>query len=237
MSIASEIARLQSAKADLATSIANKGVTVPANATLDDYAALVDSIQQGGSSLPYDAEVEYLQGDGNAAISTVSVNGNIYIKIHLVDYFTSAFSSEWAFGGRTGSYSNMFGISINGNSNKINFNYNTRILAFDQYNTYPASCDVEINNGTFKIGTTSHTYSKESFSSTYKIWLFGLNNGGSLILNTAKIGSCYISNGTTVMDLIPVRKNGVGYFYDRITRELKGNETGSGAFIIGPDVV
>lgn len=48
MSIASEITRLQTAKSDLATSIANKGVTVPANATLDDYAALVDSIQTGG---------------------------------------------------------------------------------------------------------------------------------------------------------------------------------------------
>ena len=66
MSIVSEITRLQTAKSDLATSIANKGVTVPANATLDDYAALVDSIQTGGggSTLPYDAEVEYLESTG-----------------------------------------------------------------------------------------------------------------------------------------------------------------------------
>ena len=48
MSIASEITRLQQAKNDLASSLAAKGVTVPSSATLDDYAALVDSIPAGG---------------------------------------------------------------------------------------------------------------------------------------------------------------------------------------------
>lgn len=51
MSIASEITRLQTAKSDLATSITNKGVTVPASATLDDYSALVDSISGGGVNI------------------------------------------------------------------------------------------------------------------------------------------------------------------------------------------
>lgn len=48
MSIANELTRLQNAKTALATSIANKGVTVPAATKLDGYAALVDSIQTGG---------------------------------------------------------------------------------------------------------------------------------------------------------------------------------------------
>jgi hypothetical protein len=48
MSIASEITRLQTAKADLKTAIEGKGVTVPASAKLDAYPALVESIQQGG---------------------------------------------------------------------------------------------------------------------------------------------------------------------------------------------
>ncbi len=51
MSISTEIARLQQAKSDLATSIENKGVTVPSSATLDDYPALVDSISGGGIDL------------------------------------------------------------------------------------------------------------------------------------------------------------------------------------------
>lgn len=49
MSIASEITRLQAAKAELKTAIENKGVTVPSNTKLDGYADLVDSIQAGGS--------------------------------------------------------------------------------------------------------------------------------------------------------------------------------------------
>lgn len=48
MSIASEITRLQTAKADLKTAIEGKGVTVSASATLDAYADLVDSIETGG---------------------------------------------------------------------------------------------------------------------------------------------------------------------------------------------
>lgn len=47
MTIASEITRLQWAKADIKTSIENKGVTVPSNAKLDDYSNYVDQITQG----------------------------------------------------------------------------------------------------------------------------------------------------------------------------------------------
>ena len=51
MSIASEITRLQTAKADLKTSIENKGVAVSSSATLDEYPALVDAIPTGGGGL------------------------------------------------------------------------------------------------------------------------------------------------------------------------------------------
>lgn len=50
MSIASEITRLQAAKADLKTAIESKGVTVPSDTKLDGYADLVNSIEQGGGS-------------------------------------------------------------------------------------------------------------------------------------------------------------------------------------------
>lgn len=48
MSIATEITRLQNAKAALKSAIENKGVTVPSEDTLDDYPSLVDSIPTGG---------------------------------------------------------------------------------------------------------------------------------------------------------------------------------------------
>lgn len=52
MSIASEITRLQGAKADIKTAIEAKGVTVPSAALIDDYPGYVDAIQQGSTLVP-----------------------------------------------------------------------------------------------------------------------------------------------------------------------------------------
>ena len=43
-----------------------------------------------------------------------------------------------------------------------------------------------------------------------------------------------IRNGEKVADIIAVRKDGVGYMYDRVSGQLFGN-AGTGAFVIGPD--
>lgn len=70
MSIASEISRLQTAKADLKTAIEGKGVTVPAATTLDGYADLVDEIEQGGGGgLVYEKDVNFIDYDGTLLYS------------------------------------------------------------------------------------------------------------------------------------------------------------------------
>ena len=48
MSIASEISRISAARNDILTSISNKGVTVPATATLSSCPGLINSIVTGG---------------------------------------------------------------------------------------------------------------------------------------------------------------------------------------------
>ena len=48
MSIATEISRLQTAKANIKTAIENKGVTVPSSTTLDGYPFLINQISGGG---------------------------------------------------------------------------------------------------------------------------------------------------------------------------------------------
>ena len=48
MSIASEITRLQGAKADIKTAIEAKGVTVPSNALIDNYDTYIAQISGGG---------------------------------------------------------------------------------------------------------------------------------------------------------------------------------------------
>ena len=67
MAISDEITRLQQAKAALKTSIEGKGVTVSSDATLDDYPALVDSIETGGGggSVSEEPTVKFIDYDGS----------------------------------------------------------------------------------------------------------------------------------------------------------------------------
>lgn len=51
MSVATEIARLQTAKADIKQSIENKGVTVPSGENISNYSSYIDSITQGVPTL------------------------------------------------------------------------------------------------------------------------------------------------------------------------------------------
>lgn len=93
MSIASEITRLQTAKANIKTSIENKGVTIPSNATLDSYDGYIDSIQTGGGSLD---NYTYSQMNDIAKryISEVTYTGNATGTITLSSTITSVTSSD-----------------------------------------------------------------------------------------------------------------------------------------------
>lgn len=64
MSIASEIERLQTAKADLKTAIESKGVEVSDTDTIDTYASKVDEIQSGEGDSWYDTFWDSFQDYG-----------------------------------------------------------------------------------------------------------------------------------------------------------------------------
>ena len=66
--ITQEITRLQTAKANLKTSLEAKGVTVSADATLDSYPALVDSIPSGGGRV-VEKDVNFYDYDGTCLYS------------------------------------------------------------------------------------------------------------------------------------------------------------------------
>lgn len=71
MSIATEITRLQTAKADLKTAIEGKGVTVPSATLLDGYADLVDAIEtgSGGTVTVEEKDVTFYDYDGTPLYS------------------------------------------------------------------------------------------------------------------------------------------------------------------------
>lgn len=236
MSISTEIARLQQAKSDLATSIAAKGVTVPAATTIDGYSALVDQIQQGGGgTLPYDAEIEYLESTGTQWIDTGIVVGggnNIIAELKVMqtvdtDVISYYFIQPASRNGHFAAYSNA--------SNKYSCIYRTKWAAsstLTDRNIHILNYD---NGKLYRDGTLLVTASSStSVTPTNNLSLFSNRGSGN---NKFKLYYFKImDNHVTVLDMIPVRVGQVGYMYDRVSKTLFGN-AGTGSFVLGPDVI
>jgi hypothetical protein len=236
MSVANEILRLQQAKSDLATSIENKGVTVPAATTLDGYAALVDQIQQGGT-LPYDAEIDYLECTGTQYIDTgiTLVSGTTEVKL-VFEAAITAFVS--------GSNSLMISHSTPNSGVQV---YTTSNRVVNQGALVSASAN------TFYTFTTTTTASQRTIQSNYGSPVtqsFSRSITDNSILHIMGFPSFVASernskakykffrvyvNSKIVRFFIPVRLGQVGYMYDKISGQLFGN-AGTGNFILGADI-
>lgn len=71
MSIATEISRIQQAKADIKTAIEAKGVTVPSSATIDTYDDYVSQISGGGGGSS--ADTETIKGLIDRSIKSIEI--------------------------------------------------------------------------------------------------------------------------------------------------------------------
>ena len=235
MSIANELSRLLQAKSDLATSITNKGVTVPAATTIDGYAALVDQIQQGGTPvLPYDSKIEYLEATGTQYIDTgilYSVGMTVFVNaIYTANFSTvqilvapSAAGGCWM--GNVPYGSGTFGFSNSNTGALGRSNIRTSlILNYISGKTYLID----------KSSMSSKNGNRSTNPTTDSMQIFGVSGN---YLSSAKLYSCQIhdANNNVLADFIPVRKGTVGYLYDKISGALLGN-AGTGSFTLGPDV-
>ena len=190
----------------------------------------------------YDAEVAYLQTDGAAYIDT-----GFYPKqnstFSLTFYTPAAFSGRaiWVFGVRNSANAGLMSFLADYTNNQCQWRFGTK--------SYVASGALAAGEYTFSTlnhpntlyyGNTSLTVTSSNFTCNYPMYLFALNVNGAPSLNNIGAGIRFMGgrifdNGTLVRDFIPVRKNGIGYLYDRVSGELFGN-AGSGAFTIGPDI-
>lgn len=229
MSIASELSRLQQAKSDLATSIANKGVTVPAATTIDGYAALVDQIQTGGG-FPYDAQVEWIEG-GMFQTSFVPAGNAIHTWKYMCkkkanySYVLSCRpieSGKWyVFGGWN---NDNVGTQILYGSSSA---YGGKTLALNT--EYVGEANFSGNSKTLKWnGSTVITLNASTITNTYP-FAFALGTAWRLYWYECRV------NGVLVSNIIPVRKGQVGYLYDRVSGELIEN-TGTGSITLGADI-
>ena len=240
MSIASEITRLQQAKSDLATSITNKGVTVPAATTLDGYAALVDQIQQGGTTEPpYDAEVEYLHSNGNQYIdSGIECTGDL--KVEFVGLITTNVNAA-ACGGihTTSPYFRHHWSPYNNSFYWIQHSTETNAsisLSSSRDTWYTIIIDPA--NGTGSVNGSGKTFTALSASSTtgqnYFIFARKASDGGVQSRPCRFKSFKMWRNNVLLRDFIPVRIGQVGYMYDKVSNKFFGN-VGTGSFTLGSD--
>lgn len=98
MSIQSEIDRLNSAKIGLAAAIETKGVTVPQDATISDYPALVEQIQQGSEPEPPSDGKTRLYISVPESVGSGSPPIVIDTELHLIQSEPNGVSIDWGDG-------------------------------------------------------------------------------------------------------------------------------------------
>ena len=179
----------------------------------------------GGSSLPYDAEIEYLEADGLERIVTdiISSSSMAYEAKYGFDAITKR---TFLFGIYGNSGGGFVAVAANGKyeparlnvvlANGIHELYFSKSESIIDGNTYAAKEDLFVNRATWPI--TIFQYQKdELYGGVQRLYYFNVYN-----------------NGVKVYELIPVRIGQVGYLYDKVSGTLFGNN-GTGSFTLGPD--
>lgn len=187
--------------------------------------------------LPYDAEVQYLESDGASYINTGAYlnTSNFEIGYEQVGVGTE---KHWGYGHQgvaSGAWVTvMHDIAC--------FGQITNNVTISPYLTSGNNILKYTQSGITVNGTTlskNLSLSGRDNLNTFAVPIFGwydFDSRGIQYSQNYQLKSFYIkNNGTLVVDMIPVRKNGVGYMYDRVSGQLFGN-AGTGSFIIGPDV-
>lgn len=202
---------------------------------------------------PYDAEVEYLQSYGNEWIDTQILPSNkLDVDIDfLITQYTQSGSSYFSY---------LFGSRHYQSSRRACFSFAPKLSGSNTYWYVEVGQSAYTNNKTIPLNTKAKlemTYSSAkvtaggevqsvSYSPTWNssyatlsLYLFSRNNlnSDSSTPFSGRVYKCKIKdNNVLVRDLIPVKNNNVGYMYDKVSGQLFGNASGSGAFTYGNDV-
>jgi hypothetical protein len=192
-----------------------------------------------GSSLPYDAEVEWLQSDGNAYIDTgvkVANTTTFNITIKLLSTTSKEF---WLFGARIALGNGQLTPYWKGT--KWEWRYGSQVVSGGAF-TLSTNTIYRISNvASSRVMKVTNSYSvtatANTFSTNNNFYLLGMNNNGTKVAcysDLVLVGGELYTSGTKAREYIPVRIGTVGYLYDKVSGTLFGN-AGTGSFTIGPD--
>ncbi len=188
--------------------------------------------EKSSPALPYDAEISYIESSGTQYIDPDVLSGDA-TDITMTMHILAADSSKRLVGSSNTSFeyylSSSSKLSVRSNNAAANSSktpgtggrHTYRISNAANKYYYDSTSYNFTHNGTSYQGASLYLLMRPSASST------GIS---------ARLYSCTIKEGDTLLrDFIAVRKDGVGYLYDRVSGELFGN-AGTGSFTLGPDV-
>ena len=182
--------------------------------------------------------VEYIANTGSSYINT-GYNPNSTTRVETKFKMNeSPTSFKWLFLSRAENVAGGgfgFGCITNG---FISSEFNERQTSTDKLivDTYYI---IDKNRNLCTYNNKTLTNANSTFSVSYPLPIFALNNMGTITSGVFPLANCYYfriyDNDVLVRDLIPVRDdNNVGYMLDLLTNTLYAN-AGSGSFAIGED--
>jgi len=199
------------------------------------YLGSVLVYSKGPETLPYDAEIEYIEGSGTQWIDTlITPDSNTKIQVKLMNkevsgnvilgYYIDSDTSDYRlFNYNNKIYFDVYSQRVTGvaDSLRAGFVYN-----FELGNNYVKNLDT----GTTLLSGTVITFTGLS---TIRINnALGINNNSKNRIYYLKL----YNGDNVVRDFIPVRIGQTGALYDKISKRLFEN-SGSGSFICGNDLV
>lgn len=201
-----------------------------------------------GSSI-YDAEVEYLESTGTQYIDTGIVPSGAtgitcdFALLNATENFSPVF---WSRGTSATDRAFCFeGEKVSGDTlGQARWDYGN-YGALQTRNVLRQGCRTRLwaKNGVLTVDGTRQARTAQTFTGAGSIILFNFCNyvDGerqmiSAVCQPLRIYACaiYDDSNNLVRDLVPARKNGVGYMYDRVSNTLLGN-AGTGDFLYGDD--
>ena len=196
--------------------------------------------------LPYDAEIEYLEGAQGAYIKTgFIINSSNWrnLRLEFDGSLAGGAVSQWrvmGIGYTNPSY--YIGMDnahrvVYGKGNVTDTRVN-RTLSTTEY-TSRHLYTYDYKNAVLKFDNTAYNMTLDSSSNINEEFYLYTWNGGNYTATFLDGGKLYgfriYNNDVLVMDMQPVRVGQVGYLYDKISKQLFGND-GTGSFILGNDI-
>lgn len=187
-------------------------------------------------SLPYDAEVQWLESTGTQWIDTGTTPqySSTVIFDAIVGVSTKTNNRRFIYGDQNGSishYSDIQGMKYGSHQAYCNFIMSPNVM----YNTKSIFEPTKLTHNINGVTLSSTLYASRNWG---RILLFRLN--ASYVGANQRLGNISITvNSIVTRDFIPVRftnENGQseGAMYDKVSKQLFRNK-GTGSFVIGPD--